>query len=119
MSRYLLLILVNTPIVVAGIIECILQYKLKKISVRVLVIRLIAWSTIFIGLIAAEPLYKWLYSQQLTKSEPLSLFDVVQITAIILMLSMISRLRSQSEENRSQINNLNTAVSIQLSEKHN
>lgn len=119
MSRYLLLILLNLPFVLAGILGAITQYKLGKVSKRRTVVQLLAWTGILAGLIIAEPLYTWLYGNKLTNTEPLSLFDVIQITAIVLVLYIANRTRAQLEITERRMNDLHQELSIELSKRHN
>lgn len=115
MSRYLLLFLLNLPLVMAGLLSVITRYKLGKISKWRLITQATLWLTILMGLIVAQPLYEWLYSNELTQTEPLSLFDVIQITAIIVTFYMAYRTRSKLEETERRLNDLHQELSILLS----
>lgn len=101
----------------AGMLGAITQYKLGKSSKNKLIAQLLLWFIILGGLIIAEPLYEWLYGQQLTQTEPLSLFDVIQITAIIITFYLATRTRSKLEDVERRLNDLHQEVSIRLSKK--
>lgn len=115
MNRYLLLFLLNLPLVTAGLLSAITRYKLGKATKWRFVIQASLWLTILVGLMVAEPLYEWLYSNELTETEPLSLFDVIQITAIVLTFYMAYRTRSKLEETERRLNDLHQELSILLS----
>lgn len=117
MSRYLLLFLVNLPFVLAGIISIITQYKLGRASRRRFIAQLLLWIVVLAGLIFAEPLYTWLFKNDLTRTEPLSLFDVVQITAIVVVYYIASRSRSKLEVVERRLQDLHQELSIVLSER--
>lgn len=117
MSRYLLLLLLNLPFVVFGVLGAITQYKLGRGSRRRMIAAVGVWVVILIGLVAAQPLYEYLYSNELTQTEPLSLFDVMQITAIVLVFYIANRTRTKLEATERRLNDLHQELSILLSEK--
>jgi hypothetical protein len=107
----------NLPFILAGLLGAITQYKLGKSSNNRLVAQLFLWVAILGGLIIAEPLYEWLYGQQLTQTEPLSLFDVIQITAIVFVFYIATRTRAKLEDVERRLNDLHQEISIRLSKK--
>jgi len=117
LSRFILLILLNLPFILAGILGAITKYKLGKSSENRLVAQLFLWFAILVGLVIAEPLYEWLYGHQLTQTEPLSLFDVIQITAIIIIFYIATRTRAKLEDVERRLNDLHQELSIRLSKK--
>lgn len=117
MSRYTLLLLLNLPFILAGILGNITQNKLGKSSKNRLRAQLLLWFIILSGLIIAEPLYEWLYGHRLTQTEPLSLFDVIQITAIIITFYIATRTRAKLEDVERRLNDLHQELSIRLSKK--
>lgn len=64
----------------------------------------------------AEPLYNWLFASGLTQTESLSLFDVVQITAIVIVYYMANRTRIRLEGLEKRVQDLHQEMSIILSE---
>jgi hypothetical protein len=117
MSRYLLLFLLNLPFILAGILSTLTQYKMKRSSRRRFIILMILWITILAGLALAEPLYNWLFANNLTVSEPLSLFDVVQVTAIVFLFYAVNRTRAKLEVMEKRFHDLHREISIKLSKK--
>lgn len=112
MSRYLLLFLLNLPFILAAIISAITQYKLGKGSRRRLAVQITLWFFILVGLAIAQPLYEWLYSHDLTQTEPLSLFDVIQITAIVVTFYIANRTRIKLEGIEHRMQDLHQELSI-------
>lgn len=117
MSRYLLLVLLNAPLIILGITNAVVAYKLDRTSRRRFVFRLVLWLGILAGLIFAEPIYNYLFSKGLTQTEPLSLFDVIQITAIILVLFLANLANSRVATLEKQVRDLHQELSIRLSER--
>jgi len=117
MSRYLLLLLLNLPFIFAAILSIITQYKLNKISSRRLIVQIILWVIVLAGLVFALPIYEWLFSNNLTVSEPLSLFDVVQITAIVVVFYVVNRTRAKIDTLERRLRDLHQELSIRLSDK--
>ena len=115
MSRYLLLFLLNLPFILAAILSQITQYKLGRSTKRRLQVQILVWSVVLIGLASAQSLYEWLFSRGLTQTESLSLFDVVQITAIVLLFFTVNRLRVKVETTEQTLRDLHQEVSIVLS----
>ena len=116
MSRYLILLLLNTPFILAGLLNALVNYKLKKVSSRKFVYQLGMWIIIFAGLALVKPIYQFLFSNHLTQTEPLSLFDVAEITGIVAVIFIGSRSRSKIEVLERRIQDLHQELSIRLSE---
>lgn len=116
MSRYTILVILNTPLIIAGILNALVAYKISKISTRRFVLQIIFWLFIFAGLVAAEPIYRFLFSNNLTATEPLSLFDVFQITGIIAVFFMANRSRTRVYTLERRVQDLHQELSIKLSE---
>lgn len=115
MSRYLVLIILNTPLIIAGALNAIVSYKLNRSSKRRLIFRLTVWLVIFLGLVFMQSIYDFLFSHQLTQTEPLSLFDVMQITGIIFVFFIANQAYTRSDLLERRIQDLHQELSIRLS----
>lgn len=90
MSKYLLLMLINTPLVLTGVIRSITRYKTPpKISKSKCITEVVFWLGVGVALLFAEPLYNTLLSHNLTDSAPMSLFDVAMLTLILFCVLLI------------------------------
>ncbi len=116
MSRYLLLVLINLPLVVFAISGLIIGFKSRKINTKQLIVRLVFWVALLCALVLVYPLYTYLFEHDLTQTEPLSLFDVVLITAVIALLVSSLRLRSRVDSLEQKVNKLHQEVSIKTSD---
>ena len=117
MSRYLLLVILNAPFILAAMLNTIVIYKMKRISARILTIRLLFWFIILVGLTLTKPIYVYLFSNKLTATEPLSLFDVVEITAIVIILFVLTRYREKLSRLELTVKEMHQELSIRLSDQ--
>lgn len=117
MSRYVILVLLNLPLVVAGILSALVSYKMRHIGGRKFLFRASLWVGILLGLLFAEPIYAFLFSKNLTQTEPLSLFDVIQITGIICTLFIANRAYIKAETMERRVQDLHQELSIILASK--
>lgn len=117
MSRYLLLLILTIPFILLSIISAITQYKLGRSTKKRLVIQIIIWLLILVGLASAESIYSWLFQSKLTQTEPLSLFDVIQITAIVIVFYIANRSRAKIDMLEKRLQDLHQELSIRLSNK--
>jgi hypothetical protein len=74
------------------------------------------WLIVFIGLASAQPIYQFLFSNNLTNTEPLSLFDVIQITGIVAVLFIANRTRAKVEVLERRLQDFHQELSIRLSQ---
>lgn len=116
MSRYLILFLLTAPFILAALLNALVDYKMRKITRRKYWIQTIFWLAILIGIASAKLIYGFLFSNNLTQTEPLSLFDVIQIAAIVALLFIANRTRTKLEHVERRLQDLHQEVSIRLSE---
>ncbi len=91
MSKYVLLILINLPLLAIGIIDAVSSYKTGRMSRRRCIVQLLFWISIGVGLMLLEPIYNTLIQYNLTNSAPLSLFDIVLLTLLLFCLFLIKK----------------------------
>jgi hypothetical protein len=115
-SRYLILVILNTPLILAGITNSFVTYKLHRTSRRRLVLRVSLWLFVLAALIFAEPIYNFLFSRGLTQTEALSLFDVIQITGIIFLFYIVSRMHAKVDQLERRTQDLHQELAIRLAD---
>ena len=94
-TKYWLLIIINIPLVLAGVVASITSYKTTRITRRRYVFEIIFWLLVGIGLILVEPAYNTLVAHSLTDSPPMSIFDVVMLSAVLFCLVIIKNDRQK------------------------
>ena len=57
MSRYLILVILNTPVILISILNLLVSFKLNHINRRHFISRTAVWLGIFAGLVFAKPIY--------------------------------------------------------------
>lgn len=110
--------LLNAPLVAAAMVNTIVGYKLKRMTRRRFIVGLSFWVVLLVGLICVKPIYAFLFSNNLTQTEPLSLFDVIQITGIIFTLFIANKAYGKVDVLERRVQDLHQELSIRLSEQY-
>lgn len=113
--RYIILLLLNIPIILVALLNLITRYKLGKISRRRLNTQILLWAVLLIILVLSFPFYNFLTGKPILDSHELSLFDIVQTTTLILLFYMLNNMRQKAEWNEKTIRDLHQELSIRLS----
>ncbi len=113
--RYILLVLLNVPIILLALVNILTQFKIKKISSERFRFQIILWVVILIVLISSFPAYNYINGKQLLDSSELSSFDIIQTTAIIYMIYIMNNHRQKIEQNERLVRELHQEISIRLS----
>lgn len=117
--RYLLLIILSSPVILLAIINLFTRYKLGKISKQRFRIQLFLWLIVLVVLIGSFPVYNILSSKPPLASGELSIFDIIQTIAIILLLYVANTQRQKIEWTERTLRDLHQELSIILSEVDN
>ncbi|MCC9312736.1 MAG: hypothetical protein KFF74_00985 [Candidatus Nanosynbacter sp.] len=113
--RYLILILLNVPIILAALINIITQYKLRKVSPARFRHQLIIWLVIMVSLMGSFPIYNISLGHPPLDSSELSLFDILQTTTIIFLFYITNNQRQRIDQNERRLRDLHQELSIRLS----
>lgn len=114
--RYLVLVILNLPIIFLAFLNIITQYKLHHITTNRFRHQLMLWLVILTVLISSFPVYNQLSGKPLLDSSALSLFDIVQTTAIIYMVYVMNNHRRKLEQDEKRLRDLHQELSIRLSQ---
>lgn len=117
MDKYLLLIILNIPFVIFGIVSAVVRYKEGRWGRLSLILRLLFWIGVGSGIVFAKNMYDFLVGNNLTNSPPLSLADVILVTGVSLCLFLCIRLYSKADQTEHKLSELQERLSIILSEK--
>lgn len=118
-SRYLILVILNTPLLLAAMINTLVGYKLGRMTKKRFLFGMTFWLVLLIGLVCIQPIYSFLFSNKLTQTEPLSLFDVVQITGIIFTLFIANKAYGKADLLERRVQDLHQELSIRLADQDN
>jgi hypothetical protein len=90
-NKYALLVIINIPILLIGIIGAITNYKTSRISKQRCALQVVLWLLIGAAFVSVEPIYNSLIRHHLTESAPMSIFDMVLLTGIAFCLLLIKQ----------------------------
>lgn len=113
--RYFALVLLNVPIILLALVNIITQYKLHKITVTRLRHQVVMWLVVMAVLLSCFPLYNISIGHSPFDSSELSLFDIVQTTAIVLLFYIVNTQRQRIDQNERRVRDLHQELSIKLS----
>lgn len=116
--RYILLVLLNLPVILLAVTNLVTQYKMNKITKRRFKRQLALWLIILFVFIASFPTYNYISDKPIFDAHALSLFDVVQTTAIVYLFYIANDLRRKIEKNEKIVRDLHQELSIKLSKKN-
>lgn len=112
MDKYTLLLILNIPFVIFGVLRAIMVYRTQLVSKLNFLFRILIWILMLIALIFAQNIYEYLYSRGLTDSTPLSIADVVLVTGFMFCMFLSFRLYSKIDNLEKQITDLHEKLSI-------
>lgn len=113
--RYLLLILLNLPVIILAFTNLLTQYKLGSITKSRFRHQILLWAVIFIILLGSFPVYNYINGNPLFDASELSLFDIVEITVIVYLIYIVNNQRRKIEQNEKDTRRLHQEISIKLS----
>lgn len=115
--RYVILVLLNLPVILLAFLNILTKYKMGKIIKRRYYRQLLLWTMILVVLISSYPVYNLLVSRPLLDSTDLSAFDIVQTTVLIGLFYIMNNQRQKTEETERRLRELHQEISIKLSSK--
>ncbi len=116
--RYLILILLNLPIILLAFVNLFTKYKIGQVPPRRFRSQLVLWSLMLIVLLASFPIYNLLAGNSVFSSNELSAFDIAQTTVIIGLIYMVFSQRQKGERIDRRLHDLHQELSIRQSEEH-
>lgn len=116
MLKYWLVIIFNTPLAIASMLLAVTAYRQGRLSRARLLAWILFWLVVIVGIMGAEPGYKYLQDRHWTDSTPLSLFDLLAITGVITSLALLFRVYSKLDSLERKLIELNKNTSLRLSD---
>ena len=71
---------------------------------------------LLVGLIGSFPIYNLLVGRPAFDSHELSLFDIVEVTAIVFLFYILNNQRQRIDQNEKRLRDLHQELSIRLSD---
>lgn len=115
--RYLLLLLLNLPVILLALMSIVTQYKMDRMSRERFRSQMILWSVALVVIIASFPVYNLLSGKALLDSAELSLFDIFEITVIVTLVYVLNNQRQKIDRAEKTLRDLHQELSIKLSKK--
>jgi len=115
--RYLLLLLLNLPVILLALMSIVMQYKMKRMPRERFRSQMILWSVALVVMVCSFPVYNLLIGKPLLDSAELSLFDIVEITVIVMLVYTLNNQRQKMERTEKTLRDLHQELSIKLSNK--
>ena len=113
--RYIILLLLNLPIILLALINFITKYKTSKITKERFKFQVALWVIILVILVASFPIYNILSGNHPLESSDLSFFDIIQTTAIIFLVYIANSQRKRIESADKRLRDLHQELSIKIS----
>ena len=114
--RYLVLVLLNIPVVILALLNIVTKFKLGKITLQRYRSQMFLWISITIVVAGSFPLYNYLSNNPIFASNTLTFLDIVQTTAIIFLIYSLGTQHSRLVWLEKRTRDLHQELSIQLSE---
>ena len=113
--RYIVLVLLNTPIVALALVSFITKYKLGRLSKQRFKFQMFLWAVILFIIVSSFPIYNILSGKHPLYSADLSYFDIIQTTAIVLLIYTVNNQRQKVEQADRKLRDIHQELSIKLS----
>lgn len=114
--RYLILVIINLPIVFLAFLNIITQYKMKRIDKERFIRQTLLWLIISLVLILAFPIYNLANGRAIFSSIELSFFDIAEITSIVFLFYTVNNQIRKLNNTERRLRDLHQEMSIVLSE---
>ena len=113
--RYLLLQLLNYPFILLALMSIVTQYKMKRMTRERFRSQMLLWGVTLVVMVSSFPVYNLVVGKPLFDSAELSLFDIVEITVIVMLVYTLNNQRQRAERNEKTLRDLHQELSIRLS----
>ena len=88
------------------------NYKRKRISLRASILLGLFWMILLTGVLFNKLIFELILSSKLSDSTPLSLYDMIQIVAIIFLIYVAFRQSFKIEDLREKITKINEEIAL-------
>ena len=113
--RYLVLVILNIPVILLALLSLVTRYKINKLDAGKFRQQLLLWLIVLLVLISSFPLYNLSAGRPLFDSHELSIFDIVETTAIIALFYIVNNQRQKLDRTERYLRDFHQELSIKLS----
>lgn len=117
--RYIILVLLNLPVICLALLNILTKYKMGRITKQRFTKQVILWLVILVVLVGSFPIYNLIVGHPPLDSIALSAFDIVQTTAIVLLIYIVNDQRQKHEQTERRVRDLHQELSIKLAKDEN
>lgn len=111
-NKYNLLILFSSPILILFALRIYDNYKRRRISIRAASLLGIFCGILITGIFFNKYFFDQILKSKLSDSTPLSLYDMIQIVAIIFLIYVVFRQTFKIEELKNKITKINEEIAL-------
>jgi hypothetical protein len=113
--RYIILVLVNLPVILMALVNTIVSWKTGKVSGGRFRHQMILWGIILGVLIGSFPIYNLMAGRAVFDASELSAFDIVEITVIVYLIYVVNYQRRRTEGVEKMVRDLHREIAIKIS----
>jgi hypothetical protein len=111
-NKYALLVIINAPLIVVAVLMALTSYKTGRSTRRRCTVLVTFWLLVGVGMFFVEPAYNLLVRANLTESPPLSVFDIILLTAILFQLLLMVQLYERLTNLSRKVSRMHEGISI-------
>lgn len=115
--RYIILFILNLPVILLAFLNSITQYKMRRIGKQRFYEQLLVWFVILVLIASSFPLYNLSMHKPIFDSTDLSAFDIAEITAIVFLFYVANNQRRKLDQTERRLRDLHQQLSIVLSKQ--
>jgi len=115
MLRYLLLIVLNAPIILVGLASVLTSYKMHRITTAHFRGQFIFWLLALLAVVFGFPAYNAYMGFEIWQIQNVSLLNIVLSTAVIYLIYAATSMAKRLEQTERNFRQLHQALSIRLS----
>lgn len=115
--KYLLILIIFIPFSLYGILRAVVLYKIKKISMSKMTLKIFFWMSLMITSIFAKYIISEAIVLSITDGDFMTIYDIVLSFGLLISLMLNAKLINVLNDNSKKINKLLSLYSIDSSSK--
>jgi hypothetical protein len=111
-NKYVLLVLINSPLIIFAVLMAVTSYKTGRSTKRRCTVLVVFWLLVGTGMLFVEPAYDLLVRANLTASPPLSVFDIILLTALLFLMLLLVQLYDKLTALSRKVSKMHESIAI-------